>query len=82
MNIQQQFNDVFQPDVTQHPEYKLGQFHYQNEIPVKPSACVEYYLGYGNEYAQGECDSAMQSTFSRAVDTYAQGECDSARCSQ
>lgn len=46
MNVQQQFKDVFQPDVTQHPEYKLGKFHYQNNIPIKPSACVEYYLGY------------------------------------
>ena len=46
MNVQQQFKDVFQPDVTRHPEYRLGQFHRQNDIPVKPSACVEYYLGY------------------------------------
>lgn len=46
MNLQQQFNDVFQPDITQHPEYKLGQFHYTNHIEPEPSACVEYYLGY------------------------------------
>ena len=46
MNVQQQFEDVFQPDMTQHPEYKLGKFHYQNYIKPKPSACVEYYLGY------------------------------------
>jgi hypothetical protein len=46
MNVQQQFDNVFQPDITQHPEYKLGQFHYQNHIKPKPSACVEYYLGY------------------------------------
>jgi hypothetical protein len=58
LDINKQFKDIFKPDITQHPEYKLGQFHYQNDIPVKPSACVEYYIGYGNDYAQGECDSA------------------------
>ena len=58
LDVNKQFKDIFKPDITQHPEYKLGQFHYQNDIPVKPSACVEYYIGYGNDYAQGECDSA------------------------
>ena len=61
LDVNKQFKDIFKPDITQHPEYKLGQFHYQNDIPVKPSACVEYYIGYGNEYAQGECDSARRA---------------------
>jgi len=61
MNVQQQFDNVFQPDITQHPEYKLGQFHYHNNIPPKTTASFEYEAGFSNGYAQGECDSARCS---------------------
>ena len=55
LDINKQFKDIFKPDITQHPEYKLGQFHYRNNIKPKPSACVEYYIGYGNEYDSARC---------------------------
>ena len=63
MNVQQQFKDVFQPDVTQHPEYKLGKFHYQNPRHSYKALFrlrTNDYLGYGNEFAQGVLGSVIQ----------------------
>ena len=63
-DLESSFNDVFKPSkkISVSSEYLRGQSDYFNHMDAdKSSASVEYFEGYGDAYALGECESARSS---------------------
>ena len=60
-DLENSFNDVFKSSkkANDSSEYLRGQSDYFNHRDAdKSSASVEYFEGYGDAYALGECESA------------------------